>query len=92
MAAWIQLVLSLIAVEDVAGAQQVVAELRQLAPDAAQTHLATAIVALRLGDLRSAEREANAALALDTKLERARAVLRQVYAARRQRAGSPQPP
>jgi tetratricopeptide (TPR) repeat protein len=92
MAGYIQLVLSLIAVGDLAGAEQVVRELRQLAPDAAQTHLATAIVALQRGDLRAAEREADAALALDPKLERARNVLRQVYAARRQRAGSPQRP
>jgi tetratricopeptide (TPR) repeat protein len=92
MAGYIQLVLSLIGVGDLAGAEQVVVELRQLAPDAAQTHLATAIVALKRGDLREAEREADAALALDPKLERARNVLRQVYAARRQRAGSPPAP
>jgi Tfp pilus assembly protein PilF len=90
MAGWIQLVLSLIAVGDLRGAEQVVAELQQRSPGAAQTHLATAIVALRRGDLRTAEREANAALALDTRLERARNVLHEVYAARRNRAGAPQ--
>ena len=91
-AGWIQLVLALIAVGDLPGAEQVAAELRHLAPDAAQTHLATAIVALERGDLRSAEQEANRALALDAKLERARVVLHQVYAARRQRGGAPQRP
>ena len=77
---------------DLAGAEQVVMELRQVAPDVAQTHLAAAIVALERGDLRSAEREADAALALDKRLERARAVLRKVDAARRERSNPSQPP
>jgi len=92
MEGWMQLVLSLTAVGDLAGAEQVVTELRARAPDAAETHFAAAVVAFGRGDDRSAEREASAALSIEPRLERARVLLRQVYAARKQRSSAPQPP
>ena len=83
-----QLVVALTALGDLSGAEEALAELRRRAPDTAPTHFAAAVVALQRGDLRSAERESNAALAIDPKLERARILLRQVYAARKQRGGA----
>jgi tetratricopeptide (TPR) repeat protein len=86
MAGWIQLVVTLIEMGDLEGADEVAQELRRRKPEMAQSHLALALVALERGQLAVAEREANAALALDSKLDRARAVLNRVYAEHRRRS------
>ena len=87
MEAWSQLALSLAAQGDVAGARRTLEEIRPRAADSADVHHAAGVVALLRGDLAAAEREASEALRIDPRFERARELLKLVYAERKRRAG-----
>jgi tetratricopeptide (TPR) repeat protein len=88
MEGWSQLVLSLAAQGDVAEARRTLEEIRPHAAASADVRHAAGVVALLQGDLATAEREASEALRIDPRFERARELLRLVYAERKRRAAS----
>jgi tetratricopeptide (TPR) repeat protein len=88
MEGWSQLALSLAAQGDVAEARRTLDEIRPHAAASADVHHAAGVVALLQGDLATAEREASDALRIDPRFERARELLRLVYAERKRRAAS----
>jgi Flp pilus assembly protein TadD len=89
MLGWSQLALSLAAQGEVDEAWRTLEPVRARGASSADVRIATGWVALLRGDLATAESEASEALRIAPGMERARELLRRVYAERRRRAGVP---
>jgi hypothetical protein len=88
MQGWSQLALSLAAQGDTLEAWRTLEEVRPRAAASADVRHARGVVALLRGDLATAEAEASEALRLDPSFERARELLRRVYAEHKRRAAA----